>query len=91
MLWTTEKQYANDPFEDEPQLEAGIAQVSKHLFGPSRIYLDVKKLIGAKGKTNNIPDGYLIDLTSKKKPRLFVVENELVHSRPTRPCRTANP
>ncbi len=58
MLWTSDKQYANDPFEEEAQLEAGIAQVSKHLFGPNRIYLDVKKLIAAKGKTKNIPDGY---------------------------------
>jgi hypothetical protein len=47
------------------------------LFGKSRIYLDVKKLIGAKGGTRNIPDGYLIDLSSPKKPILWVVENEL--------------
>lgn len=76
MLWTPEKQYAADPFETESQLESAIIQVSKALFGPNRIYLDVKKLIGAKGKTKNIPDGYLIDLTSRKKPQLFLVENE---------------
>ena len=82
MLWTPEKQYANDPFENEPQLEAAITEVSKTLFGPNRIYLDVKKLIGAKGKTKNIPDGYLLDLTSKKEPRLYVVENELASHDP---------
>ncbi len=77
MLWTPEKHYLDDPFETEAQLEAAIAVVSATLFGPNRIYLDVKKLVGANGKTKNIPDGYLIDLTSKKEPRLFVVENEL--------------
>ena len=82
MLWTPDKQYANDPFESESQLEAAINEVSKTLFGPNRIYLDIKKLIGAKGKTKNIPDGYLIDLTSKKEPRLYVVENELASHDP---------
>ena len=82
MIWTTDKQYANEPFETESQLESAIAEVSTTLFGPNRIYLDVKKLIGGKGKTKNIPDGYLIDLTSKKEPRLFVVENELASHDP---------
>ena len=77
MFWTSEKHYLNDPFELESQLEAAIAEVSATLFGANRIYLDVKKLVGAKGKTKNIPDGYLIDLTSKREPRLYVVENEL--------------
>ncbi len=40
-------------------------------------YLELKKLLGAKGKTRNIPDAYLIDLSSAKEPRLFLVENEL--------------
>ena len=56
MLWTPEKQLANEPFETESQLESAIAEVSGTLFGPNRIYLDVKKLIGGKGKTKNIPD-----------------------------------
>lgn len=77
MFWTTKDHYLNHPFETEAQLEAAIAEVSATLFGPNRIYLDVKKLIGGKGKTKNIPDGYLIDLASKKEPRLYVVENEL--------------
>jgi hypothetical protein len=82
MIWTLDKQYANEPFETESQLESAIAEVSATLFGPNRVYLDVKKLIGGKGKTKNIPDGYLIDLTSKKDPRLFVVENELASHDP---------
>jgi hypothetical protein len=47
------------------------------LFGATRIYLDAKKKIGGKGKIKNIPDGYLIDLTNTKEPKLNVVENEL--------------
>ena len=82
MIWTPDNQYTNDPFETESQLESAIANVSATLFGPNRIYLDVKRLIGAKGKTKNIPDGYLIDLASKKEPRLFVVENELASHDP---------
>jgi hypothetical protein len=77
MIWTSKEHYFKDPFETESQLETSISSVSATLFGPNRIYLDVKKLIGGKGKIKNIPDGYLIDLTSKKKPRLLVVENEL--------------
>ncbi len=82
MIWTPKTEYVLEPFETEAQLEAVIAEVSPILFGPARIYLDVKKLIGAKGKTKNIPDGYLIDLASKKEPRLFVVENELASHEP---------
>jgi hypothetical protein len=48
--------YLNDPFETEAQLEAAIAEVSPTLFGSNRIYLDVKKLIGGKGKTKT-PSG----------------------------------
>lgn len=33
--------------------------------------------IGKKGKTNNLPDGYLIHLSDKKDPKVFVVENDL--------------
>lgn len=62
-------------FASEADLETGIAMVQREMFGPNRIYLDVKKLIGVKGIQQNIPDGYLIDL-SGKKPKLYVVENE---------------
>jgi len=77
MLWTPKKIYSVEPFEVEKDLEAAILEVKDTLLGKSRIYLDLKKLIGAKGKTRNIPDGYLIDLSSKKEPKLYLVENEL--------------
>lgn len=84
MLWNPNSQYKYEPFEYEADLEASILEVKAPLFGPNRIYLDIKKKIGAKGKTNNIPDGYLIDLSSKRKPVLYVVENELAKHDPLR-------
>lgn len=82
MLWTPNKIYENEPFELEDDLESAILEVQTDLFGDERIYLDIKKKIGLKGKTKNIPDGYLIDLSSKKEPKLYVVENELVKHEP---------
>jgi hypothetical protein len=77
MLWTQTNSFHVEPFELEADLEAAILEVAPILFGNSRIYLDMKRLIGKKGKTRNIPDGYLIDLSSRNEPRLYVVENEL--------------
>ncbi|GJM41123.1 MAG: hypothetical protein DHS20C20_14050 [Ardenticatenaceae bacterium] len=84
MLWTPTKIYQPDPFEKERDLEEAILEVRKDLFGESRIYLDVKKKIGIYGKKQNIPDGYLLDLSSKKEPKLYVVENELAVHDPLR-------
>jgi hypothetical protein len=84
MLWTPEGAYYEEPFDLEADLEDAIRTVSADLFGPERVYLDVKKKIGAKGKTSNIPDAYLIDLSSSKEPRLWVVENELAKHDPLR-------
>ena len=84
MLWSDKASYHLEPFKKEADLESAIREVSPALFGPDRIYLDVKKLIGTKGKTQNIPDAYLIDLSSPKKPLLWVVENELASHDPLR-------
>ena len=82
MLWGKESTFHEEPFDIESELEDAILEVSDTLFGENRIYLDVKKKIGSKGKTKNIPDGYLIDLSSTKEPRLYVVENELMKHDP---------
>lgn len=82
MLWKPGNIYESEPFDREEDLESAILEVSRDLFGEKRIYLDIKKKIGSKGKTINIPDGYLIDLSSKKEPKLYVVENELVIHEP---------
>jgi hypothetical protein len=83
MLWTPKCPYRKKPFGEEAELEMAIREVSAELFGPNRIYLDVKKKIGTKDK-KNIPDGYLIDLSSAKEPVLRVVENELASHDPLR-------
>jgi hypothetical protein len=58
------------PFDKEADLETAITEIQRDLFGSSRVYLEVKKLIGQQGKTQNIPDGYLLDFSSPKKPVL---------------------
>src|SRR5215212_11394008 len=83
MLWTASGPYRKQPFGKEADLEQAIKEVSAELFGPNRIYLDVKKKIGTSAKSN-IPDGYLIDLSSAKQPVLRVVENELAQHDPLR-------
>ena len=83
MIWTTNGTYRMAGYADEADLEAAIIEVQRDLFGANRIYLDVKKKIGAKGVMRNIPDGYLIDL-NHKEPRLYVVENELKAHDPLR-------
>ena len=82
MIWTSNGYYRRAGYADEADLEAAIIEVQRELFGPNRIYLDVKKKIGNKG-VRNIPDGYLIDLNGKQ-PRLYVVENELESHDPLR-------
>ena len=82
MLWSPKKSYEVEPFDLEADLEGAILEVQDALFGPNRVYLDLKKKIGKKGKTTNIPDGYLLDLSSKKEPTLYVVENELAKHDP---------
>src|SRR5712692_105162 len=83
VIWTRDGSYRRVEYEDEADLEAAIVEVQSELFGPNRIYLDVKKKIGAEGGLRNIPDGYLVDL-SGRQPRLYVVENELASHDPLR-------
>ena len=84
MLWTPTQQFHPWPFDKEAELEATIAEGKTALFGESRIYLDVKKLIGERGRTQNIPDGYLLDLSSPRRPVLYLVEVELARHDPLR-------
>lgn len=84
MIWTTTTKYHAWPFEKEAELEAAIAEVKSELFGVNRVYLDVKRLIGECGKVRNIPDGYLLDFTSPRRPVLYLVEVELAKHDPLR-------
>jgi hypothetical protein len=83
VIWSKGSLFRSVAYESEAQLESAILEVQSELFGPDRIYLDVKKKIGAKDGLRNIPDGYLVDL-SERKPRLYVVENELASHDPLR-------
>src|SRR6266478_727754 len=83
LLWTKHGTYRLAGYHSESELEAAINQVKAELFGEHRIYLDIKKKIGAKAGLRNIPDGYLVDLGGQK-PRLYVVENELASHEPLR-------
>lgn len=80
MLWGQRGSYKLDRYQTEAELEQGIAEVKHVLFGPKRIYFDTKRRIGA--QKQNIPDGYLLDLSSPKKPQLYVVEVELASHHP---------
>jgi hypothetical protein len=84
MLWTSDIKYLPAPFELEDDLEKAILDIQDDLFGRGRLYLSVKKLIGKRGKTQNIPDGYLIDLSSARQPALYLVEVELSRHDPLR-------
>jgi hypothetical protein len=76
MILQGKKKFTEWRFPKESDLEEAIQEVKLELFGASRIYLEVKKKIGKKGR-ENIPDAYVLDLSSAKAPKLFVVENEL--------------
>lgn len=82
MLWNKNQSFVDEPFSTEIELENAICEAAPTLFGPSRIYLNIKKKVGIKGKIRNIPDGYLLDLSSVKQPKLFVVEVELAQHDP---------
>lgn len=77
MLWNKQEKYYAFPYDKESQLEEVVNEVKDALFGSNRIYLDDKKKIGKQGSITNLPDGYLIDLTNRQEPKIFVVENDL--------------
>jgi hypothetical protein len=83
VIWSAGKTYRRVEYDSEADLETAIIEVQHRLFGANRHYLDVKNRIGIKGSIQNIPDGYLLDL-SGSKPRLYVVENELESHDPLR-------
>jgi hypothetical protein len=83
MFWSSERQYRVWPFEQEAELESAILDAQSDLFGDTRVYLDVRSLIGASAK-QHAPDAYLIDLSSRYLPALYLVEVELAGRDPLR-------
>lgn len=67
-------------YSNEADFEKDVVALSDYIFGPTSIYLNIKKRIGNNIVT--IPDGYVIDTTRPDEPKLFVVENEIVSHDP---------
>lgn len=82
-LWAQGRPYRAVEYDSEAELEKAILDHRERLFGPDRVYLDIKRLIGQRGGRRNIPDGYLLDL-KRTPPSLYVVENELDRHDPLR-------
>lgn len=56
MIYDGKNKFTEWRFSKEQDLEDAIQKVRSELFGSSRIYLEIKKLIGKKGGQMNIPD-----------------------------------
>jgi len=69
------KIYTYHQYNLEKEFEQVIIDNSLHIFGANSIYIDKKKRIG--DSIISIPDGYLIDFSFAKEPRLYIIENEL--------------
>ena len=72
-----DKKYEEYVYKREEEFEKDIISKSKELFGEKTYYINVKKLIKNDKNSGTIPDGYLLDCTYEKEPRLYIVENEL--------------
>jgi hypothetical protein len=84
MFWSSAQQYRLWPFEREAELEAAILDARADLFGELRLYLDIRTLLGVEAKGNAAPDAFLIDLSSRFLPTLYLVEIELAVRDPLR-------
>lgn len=64
-------------FDTEEKFERCVVSQVETIFGRSCVYLDCKRRIGKPGTRQSIPDAYLIDFSSQREPKLFVVETEI--------------
>ena len=72
------KKYTLLDFDLEKDFEKSVVENSKILFGSDSIYIDTKKRFGENDSYHKgIPDGYLLDFSSRKQPQLYFIENEL--------------
>ena len=67
VIWSPNGIFRRVEYENEADLESAILEVQHRLFGRNRFYLDVKKRIGVKGSIQNVPDGYLLDLSGRNR------------------------
>jgi hypothetical protein len=75
MLIFEEKKFLKTPFRNEDELEQVVINNFEYIFGPASIYLP-KKLVRTGDGKGTIPDGFAIDLSSR---RWYLVEAELLH------------
>ncbi len=75
MLILEDRKFIKTPFNNELELEQVVVDNYEYIFGPSSIYLP-KALIKTGDGTGTIPDGFAIDLASRK---WYLVEAELLH------------
>lgn len=73
MLILSDRKFIDATFDSEQELEQVVVANSEYLFGPSSLYFP-KALIRTKDGFGTIPDGFVIDLATR---RWFVVEVEL--------------
>ncbi|MGL4370968.1 MAG: hypothetical protein ACRCUT_15050, partial [Spirochaetota bacterium] len=75
MLINNELRFIQTSFVNEEELERVVMNNFEYLFGPSSLFIS-KKLIKTIDGTGTIPDGFVVDLTSKK---WYIVEAELLN------------
>lgn len=83
ILDSSGKLYKPFTYEKEEPFEASVIALADQIFGPSSIYINVKRKMSG-NEIVTIPDGYVIDMTEPDAPKLFVVENEIVSHDPFR-------
>lgn len=75
MIILQDKKFIKTPFDSEAELEQVVVDNYEYIFGPTSIYLP-KALIKTGDGIGTIPDGFAIDLASRK---WYLVEAELLH------------
>jgi len=75
MLIIGDRKFVRTNFNNEDEIERVVIANSEYIFGPSSIYFP-KTLIKTLDGVGTIPDGYVIDLASR---RWYIVEAELSH------------
>jgi len=64
-------------FDTEKEFEQCVVPQVEMIFGKKCVYIDCKRRIGKQGTKKSIPDAYLIDFSSQREPKLFIVETEI--------------
>ena len=72
------KTFEEAPFDVEAELENAVVNNKIHIFGNTSVLINYRRKTGIKNSKNTgVPDGFLIDFSDNKKPKLFFVEYEL--------------